>query len=260
MIIDNPNLINFKTKSEIDTSHPDSEIVRYYGQEITLGALRQGFNELDRLYNMSLFYDDVFQYTSLGLLDLIFEIKKIESPLPIKDFFKRSMLGNKFVKIITNLWGIPDEEVDYIEKKYYSEILRRSPLSKNAKPFLNLRKSLRSQTFIFRHKFDNPHEVFEPLRNCYKGADGGYVSLEFDYTNGLSEKDYLSKVPKNRYERFEITVAQDLNAAMTFFEEKSINGTILSTPNHNCATDEQIYKIANECTVGYTVKLMEEGI
>lgn len=260
MIIDNHNLVNFKTQHIIDDTHPDSEIVRYYGQDVALGKIRQGFEDLEHLGNMSIFYDDIFQYTSLGLLDLVFEIKKINSPIPINDFFNRGMQGNEFVKIICNLWGVSSEEIDVIEKKYYSEILRRSPLSKNAIPLLNLRKSIRSQTFIFRHKFKEVHNVFDTIRDQYNGADGGYVSLEFDYTDGLSENDYLAKVPKNRQERFEITVAQDLGAIMSFFDKRKINGTILSTVKHNNASDIQLFDAVNNYTVGYTVKFMEEGI
>jgi len=260
MIIDNHNMTNFKTQHIVDDSHPDSEIVRYYGQEIALGQLRRGFNDLEHLGNMSIFYDDMFQYTSLGLLDLIFELKHINSPLPLNDFFKRGIFGNKFVKVIAELWGVSAVEVDAIEKKYYPEILRRSPLSKNAVPFLNLRKSIRSQTLIFRHKFKEVHEVFDGIRDQYNGADGGYVSLEFDYTNGQSEREYLANVPKNRQERFEITVAQDLGAVMEFFDTRKLNGTIISTVKHNGATDEQLFNAVSDYTVGYTVKLMEEGI
>lgn len=260
MILDNHHLINFKTQHTINDEHPDSEIVRYYGQEITLGQLRKGFDDLEHLGNMSIFYDDVFQYTSLGLLDLVFEIKKINSPIPIKDFFDREVFGNEFVKNICGLWGISKEEVDAIEAKYYAEILRRSPMSKNAIPFLNLRKSIRSQTLIFRHKFNGVHDTFDVIRDKYVGADGGFVSLEYDFMQGRSEKEYLANVSKNRYERFEITVAQDLGAVMDFFEKNSISGTIISTVNHNGANKDQLVKIVNDYIDGYTVKLMEEGI
>lgn len=260
MVLDDVNLANFKTTHSTDDNHPDSEIVRYYGQEITLGQLRRGFNDVEHLGNMSIFYDDIFQYTSLGLLDLIFEIKNINSPLPIKSFFERDCLGNDFVKSICALWGIDKKEVDFIERKYYSEILRRSPLSKNAIPFLNLRKSLRSQTFIFRHPFKEVNEVFDSVRDQYNGADGGYVSLEFDYTNGLSEKEYLENIQKNRLERFEFTVTQDLGAVMDFFDKNKIKGTIITMSTHVQATDEQLRDALLDYTDGYTVKFMKEGI
>ena len=77
---------------------------------------------------------------------------------------------------------------------------------------------------------------------------------------GRSEREYLANVSKNRYERFEITVAQDLGAIMDFFEKNSISGTIISTVNHNGANEDQLVKIVNDYTDGYTVKLMEEGI
>ena len=109
-------------------------------------------------------------------------------------------------------------------------------------------------------QFKEVHNVFDTIRDQYNGADGGYVSLEFDYTDGLSENDYLAKVPKNRQERFEITVAQDLGAIMSFFDKRKINGTILSTVKHNNASDIQLFDAVNNYTVGYTVKFMEEGI
>ena len=261
MLINNPNLINFKTQAKIETSHADSEVVRYYGQEITLGALRNEFSSLDKLSNMSIFYDDTFQYTSLGLLDLVFEIKKINSPLPIKDFFNRGILGNDFVKTICSLWGISAKEVDEIEKKFYVEILRRSPLSKNAVPFLKLRKSLYSQTLISRYPIPNAHHLFNHIKDYYRAGDGNYVSLEFATTNGKSEKEYLSTVPKNKIERFEFTVAQDANSVIDFYEQNEYKGgTVMTGVKCNQLSDKRLYNCLSEVNTIYTVKFMEEGV
>jgi hypothetical protein len=261
MLISNPNMTDFKTINTIDESHPDSEKVRYFGQEVALGDLRRSFSFLERLSNMTVFYDDLFQYTSLGLLDLIFEIKKINSPLPIKDFFNRKTTGNEFVKKICSLWGISSEEVDAIENQFYAEILRRSPLSNNAVYFLKMRKSLHSQIFVFRHNVPNFLEMFEPIKDKYRAADGSFVSIEFECTNGKTEHDYIQTVKDNKIDHFEFTVVQDANSVIDFYEKNEYkNGVILTGINYNQLTEERVLKILNEEFTDYTVKFMKEGI
>lgn len=267
MIINNPNEINFKTKYNLDKQHSDNEIVRYAGHDISLGKIRQLFAEKDNmcLKNMTIFYDDMFQYTSIGLLDVIFDLKGIEAPLPIDEFFKRKCTGNEFVKKICKLFKITPEEVDQIEKDNYSEILMRSPFSVNAKHFISYRKTLRSQTMIFRYNCEGLSGIFKEIgeRNH---AISDYTSMELMFTDGKSEKEFLEKVPKSMYNRFELTVLQDGGSMMHFIEKHSldIGINVFTLPLTDCFERDQIVQILKtEDNLGfgdYIVKFIKEGV
>lgn len=268
MVLDDyTNLRRFQTLDNIDISHKNDEIVRCRGKDCKLGDVRAMVSQLQmHLKNMYIFYDDIFQYTSLGLLDLVFEIKGIESPLPVKEFFNRKEFGNDFVKKICKMWGIEPKEVDAIEQKYYAEILARSPLSKNSEPFLNMRKGLMSQTFIFRYSCNGLYEIFDNLRRYYTSATGEYVRSSLKFTNGLSEKEYLNTMPSTEFGKLDYVVIQDAGAMMSFLDKNKINvGTnILTFANHNGMSDEQIDRVlSNDSGLGfgdYLVEFIKEGM
>ena len=266
MIINNPDVI-YKTTYNIDKTHSDNEIVKYMGKDISLGELRHFFAEKDKfcLKNMIIFYDDIFQYTSIGLLDIIFDLKNIEAPLPMEEFFKRTCTGNEFVKRICKLFKISPEEVDEIEKNYYMDILMRSPFSTNAKSFIEYRKSLRSQLIVFRYNCNGLSDIFANIGNRIH-AMSDYTSMELLFTEGKSEKEFLKSYPKSLYNKFEISVIQDGGALMDFINANTIDvgANILTLPLIECFKPEQIDQILRTNDGygfgDYVVKFMKEGV
>lgn len=265
MIVNNHVLSDFKSTHNVDNTHADSEKIRYYGKDVTLGSVRETFNRLaERPKNMVVFYDNMFQYTSLGLLDLIYEIKDISAPLPIKDFFNRTELGNDFVKKVSKLWDISPKEIDTIEKENYMEILKRSPLSNQADAFIKMRKGLRSQLFVFKYPVEGITDLFNEIKSKYLSATGEYVSIEIDFLYGKSIEEYLSTFSESRQSRLEYVAIEDAGSLMAYIDSKKIEGTeILTYPLHNGLIPEQIEKIMdNEQGFGYgdyIVKFMKEG-
>lgn len=265
MIVNDHKLSDFRTQYNIDVSRPDSEKIRYYGKDVTLGDIRGTFNQFqERPKNMVIFYDNMFQYTSLGLLDLIYDIKNIVSPLPVKEFYDRDELGNDFVKKMCDLWGISSEEVDKIEKDNYKEILMRSPITKFAVPFIKMRKGLRSQIFVFKYYVDGIAEMFDDIKTKYLSAVGEYVSIETEFLNGKSIKEYLETYSEIKRSRLEYVATEDAGSLINYIESKKIEGTeILTFPIHNGMAPEQMLKVMdNDSGFGfgdYIVKFMNEG-
>lgn len=265
MLINDHKLSDFRTVYNIDTSHKDSEVLRYFGKDVTLGSIRSTFNQLqERPKNMVIFYDNTFQYTSLGLLDLIYEMKGIVAPLPVKEFFDRDELGIDFVKKNCDLWGISSEEVDKIEKDNYKEILMRSPITKFAVPFIKMRKGLRSQIFVFKYYVDGVTEMFNEIRSRYLSAVGEYVSIEIEFLNGKMISEYLESYSETKRSRLEYVAIEDAGSLINYIDSKKIEGTeILTYPIHNGMSPEQMLKVMdNDPGFGfgdYIVKFMKEG-
>ena len=257
---------DFRTKYDIDTiNHPDSEIVKIYGKNFKLGDVRascQMYNE--RLTNMTLFYDDVFQYTSIGLMDLVFEKFNIPSKLPIKEFMNRSVLADKFVKTICGLWGVSEKDIDDIERENYIEILRRSPFTKNTEAYLLMRQFLSTQRFVFKYECPEMSSVLNDLKYTYINAEKQYVSVELDYLNGNSIYSYLENMPASKKRCLEVIVVEDAGSVASYFDKKGCSGSsVITFLKHNGLSNEQYETILTNDGFGndnYIVNFIKEGI
>lgn len=258
---------DFKTKYNIDTiAHPDSEIVKIYGKNFRLGDVRancQMFNE--RMSNMTIFYDNTFQYTAIGLMDLIFEKFNIPSKLPIKEFMNRSVLADKFVKTICGLWGVSEKDIDDIERENYIEILRRSPFTRNTEAFLMMRQFLSTQRFVFKYPCPEMISVLNELKGKYINAEKQYTSVGLDYLNGNSISSYLENMPESKRHCLEIVVVEDAGSVTSFFDKKGCQSgsNIITFLKHHGLSEDQYENILMNDGFGdgnYIVNFIKEGI
>ncbi len=258
---------DFRTKFNIDTiAHPDSEIVKIYGKNFRLGDVRatcQAYNE--RLSNMTIFYDNTFQYTAIGLMDLIFEKFNIPSNLPITEFMNRSISADKFVKTVCGLWGVSEKDVDDIERENYIEIMKRSPLTKNTEAFLLMRHFLMGQRFVFKYQCPEMAVVLNDLKSRYVNIDKQCIPIEMDYLNGNSISDYLKHLPSVKKSYLEIVVTEDAGSVMDYFDKHGCmtGSNIITFLKHNGLTDKQYFTILNNEGFGnenYIVNFIKEGI
>ena len=258
---------DFRTKFDIDTiNHPDSEIVKIYGKKFRLGDVRatcQMYNE--RMSNMTIFYDNVFQYTSIGLMDIIFEKYNIPSNIPINEFMNRSVSSDKFVKTVCGLWGVSEKDIDDIERENYIEILKRSPLTKNTVAFLKMRQFLNGQRFVFKYQCPEMSSVLYDLGSSYVNAEKQHVSTELDYLNGNSISAYLEHIPDIKKRFLEIVVTEDAGSVAKYFDKFgcSAGSNIITFLKHNGLTDEQYLRILENDGFGnenYVVNFIKEGI
>jgi hypothetical protein len=229
------NKEKYKTTFNIDkVNHPDTEVIKFCGKEMPLGEVRklyEGFEE--SRYNMMSFYDDMFQYTSLGLLDLAFDIYHINSPIPYKQFFKRrEIYGKHFVYKTLERFHISKEEIDGIEREYYEEILLRSPISHNAKSYFKIRDICREHLLIMAYPFKISSRFVRFIQETF-GKDE-FISLEIDYRNNKTEEEYLKTLPKSRYNCFDIVICQDAASLIEFVVDKDITNSQILTPFDHC--------------------------
>jgi hypothetical protein len=237
----NPEL--FKTEYFVDkTNHPDNEIVRFCGKDMPLGDIRNLYEKHEeKKYSMISFYDDMFQYTSLGLIDVIFDKYHINSPIPFKSFFNRKQTyGKEFVYEIVNRFKITPQEVDEIEKDNYEKILMRSPLSRNSIGYFKIRNICNNQLLILKYPFKNVHRIMRHIREIY-GKDE-YISLEVDYCGNKTEQEYLKTLPKSKDSYFDIVICQDAASTIEYIVAQNIKGSNILTPlDHNGLSNEAKY-------------------
>ena len=258
---------DFRTKYNIDTvKHPDSEIVKIYGKKFKLGDVRAVCKSYDEhLSDMTIFYDNMFQYTAIGLMDVIFEKFDIPSNIPIKEFMSRKVLADKFVKTVCGLWGVSEKDVDDIERECYVEILKRSPFTKNAEGYLLMRRFLNTQRFVFKYQCPEMEFVLNELKREFGyNVEKRFTSVELDYLNGNSISTYLKHMPEIKKRCLEIIVVEDAGAICSYFDKNGCNSSnIITCLDHNGLTEEQFQTIlllngfGNE---NYIVNFIKEGI
>jgi hypothetical protein len=231
----------YKTTFNIDkVNHPDTEIVKFAGKDIQLGEVRKLYESFEeKKYNMLSFYDDMFQYTSLGLIDLIFEIHKINSPIPIKSFInRRNVYGKYFVYELMKRFKINKEEIDTIEKKYYEEVLRRSPISANAEGYFKMRDICQAQLMIFKYPFSLEKRMARTVQEAF--GKNEYISFEIDYCKNLTEEEYIKASGKSRSKYFDIVICQDAASVIEYIDAHKIYDTHILTPLEHCGLSNEM--------------------
>jgi hypothetical protein len=241
----------FKTSYDIDNiAHPDDQLVKICGKDVPLGNIRrlhEAFEE--KRYNMISFYDDMFQYTSLGLLDLLFDIYKINSPIPVKQFFHRkSIYGINFVYDIAQRFNITKGEVDEIKKNNYEEILSRSPLAHNALSYYKMREICSNHLLVMAYPINIAASFTRFIQEEF-GKDE-FISLELDYIYNKTEEEYLSSLPKTKLSYFDIVICQDAASTLEFITNNDIKDTQILTPFEHCGLSEEAKFTFEVCLEG----------
>jgi hypothetical protein len=230
----------YKTKYSIDkTVHPDTEVVNFCKKNMPLGEIRKLYETFEeKKYNMISFYDDMFQYTSLGLLDIIFDIKKINSPIPFKSFFNRTVTyGKQFVYNIAKRFNIAKTEVDAIEKKYYEQILARSPISHNAESFFKLREICSNHLLVIKYPVSIQKSLIRHVQETFGKSE--FISLDVDYIENKTEEEYLKSLSDTKKTYFDIVICQDAASLIEYIITKNIYNTQILTPfEHNGLSHE----------------------
>jgi hypothetical protein len=242
----------YKTVYNIDKeNHPDDEIVTFSGKEFPLGEVRKLYEAFDeKKYSLLSFWDDMFQYTSLGLIDLLFELHNINSPIPIRSFFGRKKIyGKHFVYELMKRFKIQKEEIDTIEKKYYEEILKRSPISPNAEGYFKLREICSRHLMVFKYNFSIIKTVARTVQESF--GKNEYISFETDFLGTRTEEEYLKLLP-SRYPRFfDISICQDAASIIEYMDKYHISDTHILTPLEHCG-------LSNE--IKYTIEAYTDGV
>jgi len=227
----------FKLTHDIDKeAHPDTEIVRFMGRDLPLGLIRKTYERFEeRLYTSFIYWDDVIQYTSLGLIDVLYEKYKIDNDLPIKSFLERDFnitYGYDFVIKHMENYDISKEIIDEVFKTNYKEILKRSPITKNGKGLLRLRNICNMMYFVFAHEVDTSG-ILDTLQNVV--PIDHVCGTKALYNNGITEEIFLKEhLSYNIKTKIDIYVAQDGGAYIDYAINNDVHDTIIIAPDtHN---------------------------
>lgn len=227
-------------KMNVDPNLKDDTVLQMGDNEITYGELKDMYQVVNQESIRCLIYwDDVCQYTSLGLIEVINALFKTNAKIDLEHFLTRPneyTYGIEYVyKLFENV--LKPQEIDKIKRKYYWKLMEMSLKSTVFNSTVKINNFYEKAGFYFPYRFKNS-EVLRagfketifiklPLENIkfyYAERDGGF--------NDIIKKDcYNSVITPNIKNTYEYIINNDL---------KKI--AIIGPEDHNGITDE-IYEI-----------------
>lgn len=217
-----------------------------------------------------LFWDDLIQYTTLGLIDVILDMfDDIEDKTYDFDlFFYRGFEDSYFLDFVKRLFKekfnkiLSDEFILNTFKTYYSEILKRSPASSFFSTFIKCGSLYKNVVICFRYNFDGIDKFTASIYERF--VNKSHIKLQsISLEKYKDECDFLIKHGKE----CDIVMIQNLGKAIEFIDTTKKNGLSMVSPHcHNGVCKEYFeatYFIHGNTRVGpynSEITIFNEGI
>ena len=217
-----------KVKMDHLAQNPDS-IIQINNEKITL----RDYREMEKMHNVSLsdnndcfnflvYWDDVIQYTSLGLLSWLVEKKKLDPNLmDVQKFFDRNECDG--LQYISQITEIDYNEILSLYEKNYQNILLLSPMSEVLMSLINMQKIMKSITFVFKYGFDDIDHLIADIKKNH------LIKLEPNYiiSDNQSMKLTIDK------QLLDVIFTGDMGEALEYVIEQDVmDATIVGPKNH----------------------------
>lgn len=187
--------------------------------------------------NRSLIYwDDVCQYTSIGLIEIINSLCKTNAKIDLEHFFTRP---NDYIYGISYVYKlyegtIDKSTIDMIKRKYYWKIMMISLKSTVLQALLQTNSFYQSIGFFFPYRFDNCDKLQAEFKDIFF-KDKPFENLKFYYgmegkrsfNQILYEDNYNSVITPNIVSVYE-----------SILDKKMKRISILGPVDHNGITEE----------------------
>lgn len=188
--------------------------------------------------NVILFWDDIMQFTTLGLIDCILDyFDDIEDKEYDYDlFFYRGFENSNYIHFIINLFKTKFNKelnekfiLDFYEDNY-AEILGRSPASAFFNTVVRCDRIFERILICYRYKFDGIEEFTKSLKKRFSGSKR--VILEYDHLDRY-DNDELKFLLKRGAE-YHVIMIQLLSKALLYLEQaQKFHMSIVSPNGHN---------------------------
>lgn len=225
----------------VDPNLKDDTVLQMGKNSITYGELKEMYNRQQDPINCLIYWDDICQYTSLGLIEVLNALSKTDVKVDLEQFFTRSNeydIGIKYVyKLFEN--KLSKEEINKTKNMFYWKIMQ---LSFKSSLFLGLTKMsnyFTSLGFYFPCKFANCELLRSDLEKIFFPSSLTTKKVNFYYgkeddigfNNVLKNNNYNSIITPNIVSTLDFIIKNDL---------KKI--TIIGPDNHN-GIDEELYNM-----------------
>jgi len=227
-------------KMKVDPNLKDDTELQMGDNKVTYGELKDMYNVVNQEPIRCLVYwDDVCQYTSLGLIEVINALVDTDAKIDLEHFFTRPndyVYGIEYVyKLFEH--ALKPQEIDMIKRKYYWKILQLSLKSMVFNSIIKINNFYERIGFYFPYHFKNEDMLragfketiftkmpMENIKFYFAESDGGFNDV-------MKKGCYNSVITPNIKSTYEYIIANDLKRI-----------AIIGPEDHNGMTDE-IYEV-----------------
>jgi len=183
------------------------------------------------------FYDDVIQYTTLGLIDTILELRDdiVDKKLDYDLFFYRPFEHSDYIVFIKEIFKsqfnveLEESYIREVNEKYYPYILKKSPAAAFFRTLIRMEATYKSVTICYRYNFKGMDKFTESIKHFFTGNKK--IPIYYDSLSNYDNSEY-NFLKKNS--EFDILAIQHAGRAIDFIEDTKKAFNVVITPNvHN---------------------------
>lgn len=225
---------NFEYKLNRDSElQPDTKI-KIGDKEVNFDYITENFPiNKDQPVSMLIYWDDICQYTSFGLIEIINTLYKTNAKIDVEHFFNRTnqyIYGIDYVyKLFEN--SLDKETIDKIRYKYYWKILEMSVKSSLFGSIIKTNSFISRIGFYFPFRFKNCESLKIGL-NKHIFNDKNPNGVTFYYGDQIGFNELL----KNNYNSI---VTPNISTTYNYILDNKLKKiTIIGTEEHNGLSEE----------------------
>ena len=212
--------------------------------EIDIGERKYTYDEIKEMFpvqkqnpiNCLIYWDDLMQLTSLGLMEILNSIYKLNAKVDIDHFLSRNneyVYGMKYVfKVYEGV--LTREQIVEVRNKYYWKILEISPTTGLYESINKIDSYFSRLGFYFPVKFQNQENLLQGYKDIFfknrpmNGNMKFYFASDGKNINGVMKGgSYNTIITPNILDTYNYIIENNLKRI-----------TMLGPDNHNGITDE----------------------
>jgi len=213
----------------IDEKLKDPNLKLKFGNnEFSLAEINNLIPSKEKKIDMFIEWDNMCQYSIFGIVSVINSLIKEDRKFNFHDFVRRDKYPNSIDYVKKIIYpDIKPELIDKTIKKYYAEIMSKSPVTSFFTKLNLMKFMLNSVTFMFRYEVDGLDKLISEIS---EDKFNNEVTCKYSvYPSEEYEIEAIKKLPLK-----ELYVVPDMGLYyQTMMENDKEYSTILSYRDHN---------------------------
>ena len=213
----------------------DTIIEKENNKEFTYDEIKNAFpiHKQDPI-RCAVYWDDICQFTSIGLIELVNQICESNAKIDLNHFFNRPNEYSYGIKYVYKLFEkvLTKEQIQDIKKKFYWRILTMSLRSELFMGLIRMDTYFDRLGFFFPCRFENCEILKKDLKNIFFKNDSEeklffYYAEDGVVFNSLLKQGYNSIITPNMADTYEYIINNKLERI-----------SMISPSMHNGLSDE----------------------
>jgi hypothetical protein len=230
----------FNVTMKKDPNLKDDTILKMGDNEITYENLKEMYKVKNHEpIRLLVYWDDVCQYTSIGLIETLNALTEGNAEIDIEHFLQRpneyelgiTYVYKLFEKVLTK------DEVDFVRDRFYWKIMQISLKSKIFQSIMSISSFITQIGFFFPTKF----ETWDQLRIDIHGAyfkDMNPEIIQFYHGKTLDDFNNILKLSQ-----YNCIITPDIKNTYNYIMDNDLERISIMGPNMHNGISDEVYEV-----------------